>query len=245
MTINRRTLLQLGTATALSGSLPRMSSAQMSSAAGNAAAPAEGEPDYTIRIAGGLVELATDHIVSTKLYNGQFPGPLLRFKEGERVVVDIHNDTDTAEQLHWHGQTVPVDVDGAAEEGTPYIQAHGRRRISLVPGPSVLRFYHTHLTPGADLSNGQYSGQVGTVYIEPKREAGRRTRRNAHFGLTWRQIGPVFLRRTKPRGGPVTIMVRRCEAPSQTMRPVLWLILRDGRVAASGLKKPAGLPGLT
>jgi FtsP/CotA-like multicopper oxidase with cupredoxin domain len=173
MTIDRRTLLQLGTATAVAGSIPPIASAQMSSPASNAAALGEGKADYTIRIATGLVELAADHIVSTKLYNGQFPGPLLRFKEGERVVVDIHNDTDTAEQLHWHGQTVPVDVDGAAEEGTPYIQAHGMRQISFVPGPSGLRIYHTHLTPGADLSNGQYSGQVGTVYIEPKRDGGR------------------------------------------------------------------------
>ena len=57
------------------------------------------------------------------MYNGQFPGPLLRFKEGQSVTVDIFNDTDTPEQLHWHGQMIPVDVDGAAEEGTPYIPA--------------------------------------------------------------------------------------------------------------------------
>ena len=121
----------------------------------------------------GWSNLRPDHIVSTKLYNGQFPGPLLRLKEGRPVVVDIRNDTDTPEQLHWHGQTVPVDVDGAAEEGTPYIPAHGMRRISFTPGPAGLRFYHTHVVPGADLSEGTYSGQVGTVYIEPKQEPGR------------------------------------------------------------------------
>jgi FtsP/CotA-like multicopper oxidase with cupredoxin domain len=75
--------------------------------------------DHTIRIATGLVELSPEHIVSTTLYNGQFPGPLVRLTEGKRVVVDIYNDTDTPEQLHWHGQFVPIDVDGAAEEGTP------------------------------------------------------------------------------------------------------------------------------
>ncbi len=81
--------------------------------------------DYTLRIATGLVELAPDHIVSTTLYNGQFPGPLLRFKEGQRVVVDIHNDTDTPELVHWHGQMIPSDVDGAAEEGSPFVPPHG------------------------------------------------------------------------------------------------------------------------
>ena len=63
--------------------------------------------------------VAPNRIVSVTTYNGQFPGPLLRLKEGERVTVDIHNDTDTPEQLHWHGQFVSPDVDGAAEEGTP------------------------------------------------------------------------------------------------------------------------------
>ena len=166
-------LLRLGAATAVAGAA-RMAPAQVPAASGgDAAGAASGRPDHTIRIANGLVELADDHIVSTKLYNGQFPGPLLRLKEGQQVVVDIHNDTDTPEQLHWHGQAVPVDVDGAAEEGTPYIPAQGMRRISFTPGPPGLRFYHTHLVPGADLANGQYSGQVGTVYIEPKREASR------------------------------------------------------------------------
>jgi FtsP/CotA-like multicopper oxidase with cupredoxin domain len=84
-------------------------------------APPNGKPDYTLRIGTGTVELAPDQIVSTLTYNGQFPGPLVRFKEGQRAWVDIFNDTDTPEQLHWHGLQVGVDVDGAAEEGTPYI----------------------------------------------------------------------------------------------------------------------------
>src|SRR5580698_4423037 len=123
--------------------------------------------DYTIRIGTGLVEVGPQHIISTTTYNGQFPGPLLRFKEGQRAVVDIYNDTDRPEQLHWHGQFVPVAVDGSAEEGTPYIPAHGMRREVFVPRPSGLRFYHTHTMAEADLTAGQYSGQVGAVYIEP------------------------------------------------------------------------------
>ncbi len=115
--------------------------------------------DYTLRIG------------STITYNGQFPGPLLRFKEGQQVIVDVHNDTDTPEQLHWHGQFVSPDADGAAEEGTPFIPAHGMRRIVFTPRPAGLRFYHTHNRAGADLHAGQYSGQVGPVYIEPKNES--------------------------------------------------------------------------
>jgi FtsP/CotA-like multicopper oxidase with cupredoxin domain len=129
--------------------------------------------DYTLHIKASPIEIAPDRIVSAVTYNGQFPGPLLRFKEGRQVAVDIYNDTDTPEQLHWHGQKVAVDVDGSAEEGTPYIPAHGMRRISFVPTPSGLRFYHTHNRAGANLSVGQYGGEVGPVYIDPAQEPGR------------------------------------------------------------------------
>jgi FtsP/CotA-like multicopper oxidase with cupredoxin domain len=135
-------------------------------------APQAASADHTLRIGAAPIEIAPNHIVSTITYNGQFPGPLLRFKEGQSAVVDVHNDTDTPEQLHWHGQFVPVEVDGAAEEGTPFIPAHGMRRIAFTPRPAGFRFYHTHNRAGADLHAGQYSGQVGPVYIEPKHDPG-------------------------------------------------------------------------
>ena len=129
--------------------------------------------DYTLHIGTARIELAPGRVITTTAYNGEFPGPLVRLTEGRRVVVDVHNDTDIPEQLHWHGQNIPVDVDGAAEEGTPYIPARGRRQISFIPGPPGLRFYHSHLIVGANLAAGLYSGQAGPVYIEPRREPGR------------------------------------------------------------------------
>ena len=101
-----------------------------------------------------------------------FLGRWCALRKAKRVVVDIYNDTDTPEQLHWHGQFVPVDVDGAAEEGTPYIPAHGMRRIAFVPKPSGFRFYHTHVVPMNNLSLGTYTGQAGPVYIEPANNPG-------------------------------------------------------------------------
>ena len=74
-------------------------------------------------------------ILDDREFYGFVRSCLVRLSEGKRVVVDIHNETDTPEQLHWHGQFVPTDVDGAAEEGTPYIPAHGMRRIAFVPKP--------------------------------------------------------------------------------------------------------------
>ncbi len=179
--VSRRSLLQAAGTLAGSSLLSRISSAS----------PAAGSADYTLTIAVKPVELAPDRIISTTTYNGQFPGPLLRFEEGKPVTVEIRNETDTPEQLHWHGQFVSTDVDGASEEGTPFIPAHGSRRIAFAPKPSGFRFYHTHVRAGADLAAGQYSGQVGPVYIEPKVNPGRYDR---EVFLTLKEFDPVFSR---------------------------------------------------
>ena len=164
MSIDRRSLLKIAAAA------PALSGGPLF--AQTAVSPPPEKADYTIRIATGLIDLADDHIVSTTLYNDQFPGPMIRLREGKRVVVDVHNDTDTPEQIHWHGQIIPSEVDGAAEEGTPFIPAHGMRRIAYVPKPAGFRFYHTHVAAGGDLSRGTYTGQFGPVYIEPPSNPG-------------------------------------------------------------------------
>jgi FtsP/CotA-like multicopper oxidase with cupredoxin domain len=146
-------------------------------------------PEYTLRIRASAVDIGNKHIVSAVTYNDQFPGPLLRFKEGQPVTVEIHNDSDTAEQLHWHGQFVPTEVDGAAEEGTPSVPAHGTRRITFTPRPAGFRFYHTHNRAESDLHAGQYSGQVGPIYIEPQHEPGNYDR---EVFLVLKEFEPSF-----------------------------------------------------
>lgn len=153
------------------------------------ARPESTAADYVLHIAANPIEIAPKRIVSAITYNGKFPGPLLRFKEGQPVAVEIHNDTDTPEQLHWHGQKVSTEVDGAAEEGTPFIPARGMRRITFTPQPSGLRFYHTHNHAGANLHAGQYSAQVGPVYIESKNEPGNYDR---EIFLVLKEFEPSF-----------------------------------------------------
>jgi FtsP/CotA-like multicopper oxidase with cupredoxin domain len=90
-----------------------------------------GPADYTVRIQASPIEIAPGYILSTITYNGQFPGPLLRFHEGRQVTVDIFNDTETPEQLHWHGQFVPTDVDGSLQ-GPP---GFASTTPTIVPAP--------------------------------------------------------------------------------------------------------------
>ena len=171
--MNRRDFVKTTGLLALAAGLPLDAGAALAAAdPRTATATAAAKPDYTLRIAPGVLEIGPQKFVSTTLYNGDFPGPLLRLTAGKPVTVDIFNDTDHDEQLHWHGQFLPDSVDGAAEERTPPVPAHGHRRETFTPQPAGLRFYHTHVRAGADLARGLYTGLAGPVYIEPPHDAG-------------------------------------------------------------------------
>ena len=186
MLADRRDFLKLG-GTALLG----MATPGIRQAFAQATSEPTRKADYSIEIANGLAELGPEQIISTTLYNGQFPGPLLRFKEGQPVTVDILNKTAHPELLHWHGQKIPSDVDGAEEEGSRVVPPGDMIRETFTPQPSGFRFYHTHVRAGADLNRGQYSGLVGPVYIEPKDNLGIY---DQEIFLVLKEFGPTFSR---------------------------------------------------
>jgi len=133
---------------------------------------APGAPDYSLEMGPCTVELDAKHSIKTIGYNGQVPGPLLRFKEGQPVAIDVTNRSPEAEVVHWHGLFLPPDVDGAMEEGTPMIAPGDRRRITFTPRPAGFRWYHTHTSAGGDLKKAQFGGQHGFLMIEPREHAG-------------------------------------------------------------------------
>jgi FtsP/CotA-like multicopper oxidase with cupredoxin domain len=64
-------------------------------------------------------------------------------------------------------------VDGAMEEGTPMISPGAKVRYTFTPRPAGFRWYHTHIFAGRDLNKGQYSGQHGFLFIEPRENTAR------------------------------------------------------------------------
>jgi FtsP/CotA-like multicopper oxidase with cupredoxin domain len=185
--VNRRDFL------ALSG----LTAADLAWAASPLARATEAEPakaDFVLRIAPVRLELGPGNIVETIGYNGTAPGPLLRMREGKRVTVEVHNDTDVPELVHWHGQLIPSDVDGAEEEGTPFVPARGRRRITFTPQPAGTRWYHTHAMAADNLNRGGYTGQYGFLYVEPKSEPGNYDQEiflaTRHWGPSLAHMGP-------------------------------------------------------
>src|SRR5271156_4405642 len=107
--------------------------------------------DFTLDIAPYSLQISAKHTVKTTAYNGQVPGPLLRFKEGQPVTIDVTNHSGADEVVHWHGLFLPSEVDGAMEEGTPMIASGATARYTYTPRPSGFRWYHTHVFAGSDL----------------------------------------------------------------------------------------------
>jgi len=180
--VKRRDLLELAGATLLSSVAGTRVSAQ-SQAPASMPMPSQNlsadkvedttPADFALRVAPIALELAPSRFISTIGYNGTSPGPVLRMREGKPVTVEVINETDAAELVHWHGLFISPEADGAAEEGTPMVPPGGRRKYQFTPRPAGTRWYHSHAMAGADLHRGTYTGQYGFLMIESGNDPGQ------------------------------------------------------------------------
>jgi len=182
-----------------------------------------GPADVTLRIAPVLVDIAKDHTISTVGYNGAVPGPPIRLREGVPVTVDLFNETDSAEFVHWHGQIVPAEIDGAQEEKSLVVPAHGHLRYRLTPQPAGARWVHTHIMPMSDLSRGTYTGQFAFVYVEPKTSPGQF---DQEIFLATHEWEPIYTTEEEEDEGDTTPEERRRkeEADKKEEKPNGWEI---------------------
>jgi len=127
---------------------------------------------FRLRIAAATIDVGHKRLVRTLAYNGQTPGPLFRWKEGQVVTVEVTNDTAEPDLVHWHGFHIPPEVDGSMEEGTPMVDAHSSRRYSFTVTPAGTRWYHSHMGGGRNYQRGTYTGQFGVVIVESAHEPG-------------------------------------------------------------------------
>jgi FtsP/CotA-like multicopper oxidase with cupredoxin domain len=145
----------------------------LGTAMGEAYTQVAGAPDYSLRIAPLRLELAPGKVIDTFAYNGTVPGPVLRLREGRQVSIDIRNDTDVDDIIHWHGLYVPSSADGAMEEGSPMVERGDTQRYTFAAKPTGTRWYHSHDVAGKDLTRSLYSGMYGFLIVEPINDAGR------------------------------------------------------------------------
>src|ERR1700733_400499 len=148
-------------------------------------ARAASKADVTIRIAPISVGVAPGKTIRTVAYNGSVPGPVVRMREGRKISVDIFNETDVPELVHWHGQEIGAVEDGAEEQGSPMVPAKGHLRVSFTPRPAGTRWYHTHAMAMTDMARGAYSGQYGFLLVEPARQPGSYDQKFFLAGRHW------------------------------------------------------------
>jgi FtsP/CotA-like multicopper oxidase with cupredoxin domain len=95
--------------------------------------------------------------------NGGIPGPTLRFKEGEDVVINVTNKMDEPTSIHWHGLIVPGAMDGVTTfNGYEAIKPGETRRYHFPIKQSGTYWYHSH-TMGQE-----QDGLYGSIIIDPK-----------------------------------------------------------------------------
>ena len=117
--------------------------------------------DYTLDIAEGAVTVGGQREDSLTI-NGQVPGPLLRWKEGEDVTIHVNNHLDETASIHWHGLLLPGEMDGVPGlNGFKGIPAHSTFTYRFPIRQSGTYWYHSH--SGTQEQDGLY----GPIIIEP------------------------------------------------------------------------------
>ena len=51
-----------------------------------------------------------------------FPGPLIKTRVGDRLIVHFKNELDEPTTVHWHGVRVPIEMDGVPEISQPEVK---------------------------------------------------------------------------------------------------------------------------
>jgi FtsP/CotA-like multicopper oxidase with cupredoxin domain len=80
-------------------------------------------------------------------YNGEVPGPLLRFKKGEEVKVRLVNKLDQPTSLNWHGVRIVNAMDGVAGLTQEPVLPGGSFDYRFTPPDSGLFWYHPQVLP--------------------------------------------------------------------------------------------------
>lgn len=107
--------------------------------------------------------LVTGKPVSAITFNGQLPGPTLRFREGEDVTIRVTNKLDEDTSVHWHGLLLPGMMDGVPGlNGYPGIKPGETFTYRFKVRQSGTYWYHSHS------SAQEQAGLYGALVLEPR-----------------------------------------------------------------------------
>ena len=93
--------------------------------------------------------------------NGSVPGPLLRFREGDQITLNVSNTLDVDTSIHWHGLLVPFQMDGVPGVSFPGISPGETFSYQYAVPQNGTYWYHSH--SGLQEQSGHY----GPIIIDP------------------------------------------------------------------------------
>jgi FtsP/CotA-like multicopper oxidase with cupredoxin domain len=129
--------------------------------------PAIVEINITAKVA--RVEVAPGKFVDAWTYDGGLPGPLVRARVGERLIVHFKNELPQPTTIHWHGVRVPIEMDGVPDISQPEVQPGETFTYDFVLRDASLYWYHPHVFSAAQVGFGLY----GALLVEgPEDEIG-------------------------------------------------------------------------
>ena len=112
------------------------------------------EIDLTARQAD--VEVAPGKRVNAWTYDGGLPGPLIRARVGDRLIVHFTNQLPQPTTVHWHGVRVPIEMDGVPGISQPEVKTGESFTYDFVLRDAGLFWYHPHVMSAAQVGFGLY-----------------------------------------------------------------------------------------
>ena len=112
------------------------------------------------------VEIAPGERVVAWTYNGALPGPLIRVRVGNRLIVHLSNQLPQPTTIHWHGLRVPFAMDGVPGVSQPAIEPGESFVYDFVVPDAGLYWYHPHVLAAAQVGFGLY----GALLVEDPTE---------------------------------------------------------------------------
>jgi FtsP/CotA-like multicopper oxidase with cupredoxin domain len=98
-------------------------------------------------------------------YNGGVPGPIIRTKKGNRLIVHFKNSLPEPTTIHWHGVRVPNAMDGTRLAQNA-VSPGGTFDYDFVVPDAGTYWYHPHLDSSAQVGFGLY----GVLIVEDPKE---------------------------------------------------------------------------
>jgi FtsP/CotA-like multicopper oxidase with cupredoxin domain len=102
------------------------------------------------------VEVAPGKRVHAWTYNGGLPGPLIKTRLGDRLIVHFTNELKEPTTVHWHGVRVPIDMDGVPDISQPPVQQGESFTYDFIVRDAGLYWYHPHVMSAAQVGFGLY-----------------------------------------------------------------------------------------